>query len=107
MVLTISIHPDWPYIVTLAFIGACLYAWLVVTLNNDPRLGRYWRANTWVEVAGGVLFMALTAGFVAGPVAAAVILAAAALWGAPMIVAVLVTTVQEQAAADEQADAAR
>lgn len=104
---TISIHPQWPYIVTLAFVGACLYAWLIATLNNHPRMGLYWRETAWVEVVGGVLLMAATAGFAAGPVAAAVILAAAAVWGAPMILAVLVTTVRRQAEADEQADAAR
>ena len=105
--LTLWIHPDWPYIVTLAFVGACLYAWLVVSLNNHPRMGRHWRANSWVQVVGGVLLMAATAGFSAGPVAAGVILAAAAVWGVPMILAVLVTTVRRQAAEDEQADAAR
>lgn len=105
--LTISIHPDWPYIVTLAFIVACLYAWLIVSLNDHPRTGRHWRENAWVEVAGGVLLMAATAGFIAGPVAAGVILATAVVWGAPMILAVLVTTVQRQAEEDEQADAGR
>ena len=105
--LTLSIHPDWPYIVALAFIGACLYAWLVVTLNNDPRTGRYYRQHDWVEVVFGVSLMAATAGFVAGWVAMAGMLAMAVVWGVPMIVAVLVTSAKRTAAEDEQADATR
>ena len=105
--LTLSIHPDWPYIVALAFIGACLYARLVVMLNNDMRAGRYWQNHSWVEVVFGISLMSVTAGFIAGWAAMAGILAMAVVWGAPMIVAVLVTNARRQAERDEQADATR
>lgn len=105
--LTLSVHPDWPWIAALAFLLAWGYAALVVWLNNHRRLGRYFGQLSWLEVVVGTLAIAATVGTIAGLYAGLLVVAVAAVWGVPMIVLVVVTNGKRQAERDEQADAAR
>ena len=105
--LSMSINPDWPYIIALAIIAACGYAAFVVWRVNHPRYRRYWHSNVWLLVAGGNMLIAATAGFLVGMDAFIGLMILNAAWGLPMIVAVVLTNERKQAAEDEQADAGR
>lgn len=102
MTITLDASPYWPFIVVIAFLLACLYAWLVAWLNSHPRYGTFWSERAWVEVVVGNSLIVLTVGAIFGLVALGVLLAANVLWGTPMIVGTLISYMQKAAQKDDE-----
>ena len=101
--VTFTLSSQWPVIAGLWFFLGLAYAYLVRTLNDHTRYGRYWSQYAWLEVAGGNTLVAAAVWSVTGCAEVfAIVMVGNAVLGSSQIVLAVWSHIRAQGKADDE-----